>query len=118
MVLLKVRDSCSGTQHFSRKALISIGVGGKQLEWAGKSKYLGSLLNSAGNLDTELSRRQQQRVAAFLQLRYPLWRQKCIHTSTKMGVYVPCASVTSAAIYTAHTLGRSQPRSWSSWKYY
>ena len=93
--------SSGGSDHINRNAPISIGVGGKQLEWVRRFKYLGSLFNSAGNLDAELRRRCQQAIAAFQQLSKPLWRQRCVGTPTKMGVYR--ALVSSVLLYASHS---------------
>ena len=71
------------------------------MEWKGQFKYLGSQFDSAGSLDTELTRRIQQATAGFQQLSSSLWRQKCVDTDVKMQVYRTLVS--QVLLYGSHS---------------
>ena len=94
-------EASGGHERISAKAPISITVGGKELEWKGQFKYLGSQFDSAGSLDTELTRRIQQATAGFQQLSSSLWRQKCVDTGVKMQVYRTLVS--QVLLYGSHS---------------
>lgn len=72
-------------------------VGGQELAWVSRFKYLGSMFHQGGSLAFDLARRIQLAAVAFRRLEKPFFRQRCIPIRMRMLVYT--AMVTSVLLY-------------------
>ena len=74
---------------------------GVEVKFTASFRYLGSILNSKGDLKPELNRRRALAYSVMQSLSKPLWRHRHVSKRTKLRIYNAC--VLSVLLYGAET---------------